>query len=264
MKTHVSPLWGYALDHPDGWAHRSLPDGDAFARVEAALAPGYAGPLAGHIMISAEWNGLRREVGPIWNEHVARVATMFGAKDVRSSPWQFGPLIGFEAEIALPQKEASRLWLGVLSHELILLKLLVSHPMIFRAEFEPQATEVLRSLRLLETVPDLPQHACGLPLPPQSTPTSASEILENLGDRGSWEAFELPYSTGAAQAFYWREAPAAGWEITSFQPYPGDHPHPFARVGMRRGDRVAALGILPHPQRRDDQDTRARLALHWR
>ncbi len=139
-----------------------------------------------------------------------------------------------EAEIALPKKEANRLWLGILSHDMVVLKLLVSHPLACRAEFEPQATDALRSLRFLDGVPDLPQHPCGLPLPPDCTPMPASEILEDLGSQGSWEVFRTPHSMGAVQAFYWREAPAAGWEITSFQPYPGEHPLPFARVGLHK------------------------------
>ncbi len=264
MTTFVQPLWGYSIDHPAGWVHRSLQDGDAFAGIEAALGPGYAGPLGGHIVVHAEWNGLRREVEPIWRDHVARVATMLGARQVRSAPWRIGPAAGLEAEIALPKKQADRLWLGILSHDMVLLKLLVSHPLACRAEFEPQATDVLRSLRFLDGVPDLPQHPCGLPLPPDCTPMPASEILEDLGSQGSWEAFRTPHSMGAVQAFYWREAQADGWRITSFQPYPGDHPLPFARVGLDKAGRMIALGILPHPQGADDRNPCARIALHWR
>jgi hypothetical protein len=189
---------------------------------------------------------------------------MLGAKQVRSAPWRIGPAEGLEAEIALPKKEASRLWLGVLSHDMIMLKFLVAHPMACRAEFEPQATDVLRSLRFLESVPDLPQHPCGLPLPPDCTPLPTTEILEDLGSQGSWEVFGTPHSMGAVQAFFWREARAAGWEITSFQPYPGDHPLPFARVGLHKTGSVIALGILPHRQGADEREPTARLALHWR
>jgi len=264
MTTFVHTMWGFSLDYPAGWVHHPLQDGAAFARTEAALVPGCDGALGGHIMVSAEWNGLRREVEPLWKEHVARMATMLGAKQIRSAPWRIGPAEGIEAEVALPKKDAGRLWLGILSHDLIVLKFLVSHPLALRAEFEPLATEVLRSLRFLEAVPDLPQHPCGLALPPDCTPLPASKILEDLADQGSWEAFETPHSLGAVQAFYWREAPAAGWEITTFQPYPGDHPLPFARVGLHRQGRAIALGIIPHPQGADDRNARARLALHWR
>jgi hypothetical protein len=264
MTTFVQPLWGFSMDLPAGWVHRSLQNGDAFAQIEDAFDPGYAGPLGGHIMIHAEWNGLHRPVEPIWKEHVARVATMFGAKQVQSAPWRIGPAEGLEAEIALPKKEANRLWLGVLSHDMIMLKLLVAHPLARRAEFEPQATDVLRSLRFLESVPDLPQHPCGLPLPPDCTPQPTAEILEDLGSQGSWEVFGTPHSMGAVQAFFWREARAAGWEITSFQPYPGDHPLPFARVGLHKAGGAIALGILPHRQRADEREPPAWLALHWR
>jgi hypothetical protein len=265
MTTFVQPLWGFSMDLPAGWVHRSLQNGDAFARIEDALDPGYVGPLGGHIMVHAEWNGLHRAVEPIWREHVARVATMLGAKQVRSAPWRIGPGEGLEAEIALPKKEANRLWLGVLSHDMIMLKLLVAHPLACRAEFEPQATDVLRSLSFLESVPDLPQHPCGLPLPPDCTPQPTTEILEELGSQGSWEVFGTPHSMGAVQGFFWREARAAGWEITSFQPYPGDHPLPFARVGLHKAGRAIALGILPHHrQGADEGEPPAWLALHWR
>jgi hypothetical protein len=264
MKTFVHPLWGFSIDVPAGWIHRPLQDGNAFAEIEAAFEPGYAGPLAGHLIIQAEWNGLRHPVEPIWQDHVTRVATMLGAKRVGSAPWRIGPAVGLEAEIALPKKESNRLWLGILCHDLVVLKFLVSHPLARRADFEPQATAVLRSLRFLTSVADLPPHASGLPLPPDCTPLPAAEVLADLGTEGSWEAFETPHSMGAVQAFYWREAPAASWEITSFQPFPGDHPHPFARVGLHKAGKVMALGILPQAHGAGDSSPRARLALHWR
>jgi hypothetical protein len=264
MTTFVQPLWGFCLDHPADWVHRPLPDGDAFAQIEAALGPGYTGAMGGHLMVHAEWNGLQREVEPIWRDHVARVATMLGAKHVRSAPWRIGPAEGLEAELVLPERAANRLWLGVLSHDLVFLKFLVSHPLARRAEFEPEATDVLRSLRFVEGVSGLPQHPCGLPLPPDCTALPAADVLEDLGNEGSWEVFDTPHSMGAVQAFYWREARAAGWRITSFQPYPGDHPLPFARVGLDKAGKVIALGILPHPQGADERNPDARIALHWR
>ena len=264
MKLFVHPLWGFSIDVPAGWTHRPMQDGDAFAEVEAAFSPDYAGPLAGHVIIQAEWNGLRRAVEPIWQNHLTRVATMFGAKAVGSAPWQIGPAAGLEAEIALPKKESNRLWLGILSHDLVVLKFLVSHPLARRADFEPQGTAILRSLRLLNGVGGLSFHPSGLPLPPECTPLPTDEVIADIGAEGSWEAFETPHSMGAVQAFYWREAPAAGWEITSFQPYPGDHPHPFARVGLRKSSKVMALGILPHAQDVGYSSPRARLVLYCR
>jgi hypothetical protein len=263
MKAFVHPLWGFSIDVPAGWVHRQLPDADAFAEAEEGLASGYAGPLGGHVIIQAEWNGLRRPIEPIWQDHITRVAAMFGAKRVGSAPWRVGPAAGLEAEIVLPKKTSDRLWLGVLSHDLVVLKVLVSHPLARRADFEPQATAVLRSLRFLKGVEGLTPHPRGLPLPPNCTRLPAAEVLADLGTEGSWEAFETPHSMGAVQAFYWREAPAAGWEITSFQPFPGEHPHPFARVGLRKGGQVVALGILPQARGPGDSSPRGRLAMHW-
>jgi len=264
VRPFVHPLWGFAIALPSGWVHRHVQDGDAFAEIEAAFDPGYAGPLAGHVILQAEWNGLRREVEPIWQDHLARVAVMLGAKQVSSAPWRIGPAIGLEAEIALPRQDPNRLWLGVLSHDLVVLKALVSHPLERRAAFEPQATAILRSLRFLRGVDGLPRHTCGLPLPPESTPVPAADVLTDLGAEGVWDAYETPHSVGALQAFYWREAPAAGWEITSFQPFPGDHPHPFARLGLRKAQAVVALGILPGAPDAAGEGLRTRLALNVR
>jgi hypothetical protein len=262
--TFIQALWGFSVDYPAAWVHQSLPDGETLARAEDALAPRAEGPLAGHIIVSAEWNGVRREIGPIWTDHVARVASMLGARRVQSAPWRIGAAEGMEAEVVLPAKHPDRLWLGILSHELIVLKFLVSHPQACRAKFEPQATTVLRSLRFLEQVPRLPRHACGLPLPPRCTSLPASAILEDMVGPGSWEALATPHSMGALQAFYWREARAADWEVTSFQPYPGNHSLPFARVGLHKRGTAVALGILPGLRRPSEGGTGARLALHWR
>ena len=159
-------LWGYGLTFPDDWIHRAFPEAEGFAADLRGLVPDAAGAGSGHILIQAEWNGHRLPVAPLWSAHIARFATMVGAKQVAASPWAMAGASGFEAEIAMSKKEEKRLWVGILSREATVFKFMVVHPMQDRPWFEPAVTEILKSLQFVDRVHGVQVHESGLPLPP--------------------------------------------------------------------------------------------------
>lgn len=239
-------LWGYALTYPDEWAHRSMGEVEGFAARLEALDPAHDGPSPGHLLVQAEWNGTNIPIAPLWEAHIGKVASMVGAKKVGAAPWRLAGASGFEAELVLPRKEQRRLWVGFLSRGLILLKFMVAHPLKERSWFEPQVTTILKSLDFSTYIDGLTVHECGIPLPPDCEPIEPTEILKDIADPAAWQAFDSPHSMGGLQAFYAREAPHYGWTIETFQPFPGQHDLGFARLRLRQGGCVIALGLLPY------------------
>jgi hypothetical protein len=242
-------LWGYRLDYPDEWSHRSLQDVEGFAASPQALEPDADGPGSGHMLIQSEWNGMRLPVDPVWEAHIAKVAAMAGAHRVGSAPWAMGGGSGYEAEIVLPKRADKRLWVGVLARELVLLKIMVAHPKEDRPWFEPLVTASLKSLLFLDRAEGVPLHETGIPLPPGCQEIDPTEALIDLPDPNAWRVFESPHSFVSLHAFYAREAPAHGWLIESFESFPNERDPGFSRVRLSKEGRALALGLLPY--RRD-------------
>jgi hypothetical protein len=239
-------VWGYQLDYPDGWAHRTIQDVEGFGLSLQALEPDADGPGSGHLLIQTEWNGIRLPIDRVWDTHIAKVAAMVGAHRLGSAPWTMGGGSGYEAEIVLPKKADTRLWVGVLARELVLLKLMVAHPVEDRPWFEPQVTELLRSLRILNQVDGVPVDKTGIPVPPDCHEIEPAEALSDLPDPKAWRVLESPHSFEGLHAFYAREAPAHGWQIESFESFPNQRDPGFSRVRLSKDERVLALGLLPY------------------
>ena len=255
-------LWGYELTYPDNWVHRTLGDVEGFAPVEAALDANYQGEQNGHLLVRAEWNGLLRDLQPLWNQHIGLTAGMLGAKNVGAAPWAMGGAQGLEAEIALPKSKNQRLWAGILGRGALVLHFMVLHTLSDRAWFEPLFTRLISSLRFPASLADgLARDASGLPLPPDYAPTSPAELVSDIADPHNWRAYRGANSIGALQAFYLREAQHNEWEIESLETFPGDAELGFARFELRHKKTTLTLGLLPYGEDRVNSTSLANLVI---
>lgn len=259
MGRFIQPLWGYALTYPDDWVHRAVDDVEGFAPVGEAFEPDEK-ETSGHLLVQAEWNARLQPVEPLWKAHIARVAVMLGTKNIGSAPWSLSGATGFEAELALPKKENKRLWVGFLSHTSVVLKFMLSHPLEQRPTYDSVVTEMLKSLRFLDRIEDLPVHESGIPLPPECTPIDPLQVLSDISESEGWVVFDSPHPIDALQAFYQREAPVHGWEIETFQPFPGEHNLGFSRMRLRREQQVIAMGLLPYREGAGERSPRGHIA----
>jgi hypothetical protein len=260
MAIYQNNLWGYTLHYPDDWIHRSLEGAEGFAVHRQALDPDYAGPQAGHLLMQAEWNGLQVPIEPIWKSHIGKLAGIIGAKQLGSATWHMGGAKGLEADIALPKKSNMRLWAGVLVKDLLVLKCMVAHPREEREHFEPIATEILKSLQFPQKMPDLTFTPEGLPLPLHCEPTDPEQVLRDLTDPERWKAYRTDHPLGGLQAFYYREAPMAGWTLEEFLPLPGNHDLPFARLRLRKERTLIGMELIPHAGPVPESEPRAHIA----
>jgi hypothetical protein len=246
MAIFQHPLWGFELTYPDDWAHQSNADADGFAKnAEVFDQANVANGQAAHMLVRGEWNGRREPIAPLWNQHITKLSIMLGAKKLGSSPFSMGGANGFEAEIQMPQRENRRLWAGILAREAVILHLMISHPREERAEFEPQATQIIASLRFIERASDIATTQFGIPLPPNYKPVDPASLVPDAQDYDSWQAYDGSSDIGALQAFYFREAPIREWEISEFIPFPNQSNIDFARLRIRKNEVTATLGILP-------------------
>jgi len=263
MKNFQHILWGYELVYPDDWVHKAVGETQAFAENPQALTPGYSGPKSGHLLVSAEWNAFGKPIEPIWKQHIAKVASMIGAKKVASAPWHMGGGIGLEAEIKLPKRDRKRMWVGILMHGLTVLKFVVAHPLEERPTFEPPVTEIIKSLKFPQRMAGVETSSEGLPLPPDYTPIDPTTIIPDIADQHDWRAYDGSGEVGALQAFYVREAPIFGWQIEEYLPFPGDTGLNFARLRMRRNERQVILGIMPFGEQEDAAANPGKLAVKF-
>jgi hypothetical protein len=246
MPVYQHLLWGYELTYPVGWVQRSFGDGEGFASIPEAFEQGYEGPNSGHILVRADWNSENQAVEPLWNDHIARVAGMMGAKQVGSAPWRMGGGVGLEAEIVLPKKNNRRLWAGMLAREFIVLQFLVTHPAQDRAWFEPAATQIISSLSFASHTHGIQTGPQGLPIPPGFTPVDPRSVIPDIQKPENWRAFAGQGRVGELQAFYYREASNYGWEILEFLPFPSSKTDlNFARLSLRKESETVTLGIMP-------------------
>jgi hypothetical protein len=261
MPEFTEALWGYSLSYPSDWVALNLIGAHGFAPGRDSRLAGPVDQQSAHLLIQGEWNGLRQAVKPLWEEHLARVAGMVGARHIGSAPWNMAGASGLEAEIQLPKKTAGRLWVGLLSMDVILLKLMVYHPLIDRKWFEPQVTETIRSLTFIERAADALTGRHDIPLPPGSQELPPEQVLSDLEDPGSWSAYASPADLGALQAFYYREPLARGWVIEEFLPIPGQHDLDFARLRLRKGQTIVGVGLIPSGEGRDSPQRRTLIAI---
>ena len=244
MAEFKNSLWGFTLTYPDDWTHQSNAESDGFAKDAQAFDQTVPfNQQSAHLLVRGEWNGRRQPIAPLWNQHITKLAVMLGAKKLGSSPFSMGGAYGFEAEIQMPKHENRRLWVGILARDTIILHLMVSHPRELRADFEPQATRIIASLRFLEKVEGLVTTPEGLPLPPNYAPVDPASLVPDA--QGNWQAFTGTSDIGALQAFYYRELPNFGWEISEFIPFPNQVNIDFARLRIHKDSLTATLGILP-------------------
>ena len=122
---------------------------------------------------------------------------------------------------------------------------MVSHPKDERAEFEPQATQIISSLRFFDHIEGLATNADNLPLPPDYFPIDPATLVPDAQNDENWQAYDGSSDIGALQAFYYRELPQHGWEISEFIPFPNQVEIDFARLRIHKDDLTATLGILP-------------------
>jgi hypothetical protein len=238
-------FWGYELSYPDSWVHQKVQDTDIFVANADALDPYYDGPDAGQLQIRGEWNWEERNIEPLWNQHIGMMAGMLGAKNVGAAPWRMRDAVGLEAEIVLPQKANRRLWTGILTRDLRVLHLMVTHPKQVRAQFEPPATQIIKSLRFLGQIQGVEMTAEDVPLPPGYTPADPRAIIEDIPEPQSWRAFTGQAGMGALQSFYLRELQSRRWEVEEYVPFPGTTELGFARFKLRRDQLRIILGLMP-------------------
>ncbi|MFL7871191.1 MAG: hypothetical protein AB8I58_20345 [Anaerolineales bacterium] len=246
MAIFQNPLWGFELTYPDEWVQQTKGDVDGFAEnAEAFDHTDAEDEPAAHLLVRGEWNGRREPIAPLWDQHITKLSVMLGAKQVGSSPFSMGGANGFEAEILLPKRKNRRLWAGILAHDTTILHFMVSHPKEERVSFEPQATQIISSVRFLKKVNGVSVNEENLPLPPNYHSEDPVKFLPDINPDESWKAYAGTSDLGALQAYYYRELPNFGWEISEFIPYPNQVNVSFARIRIHKNDLTATLGLLP-------------------
>ena len=249
IKNFINPLWGYSLTYPDNWAQKSTPEADAFAQNAHAFDQvGDVNDQAAHMLVRGEFNGKQQNIAPLWNQHITKLSIMLGAKKLGASPFSMGGANGFEAEIQLPKKQNRRLWVGILARKTVILHLLVSHKKTERDEFEPQATQIISSLKFLDKLSGTPSE--DLPVPPQYASVPPQTLVPDALDDELWYAYDGQSALDALQNFYYRELPNFGWEIGEFIPFPNQVDVGFARLRIHKDDKTATLGILPFGEKK--------------
>ena len=64
MAIYQQPLWGYQLEIPENWHHRTIRDTEGFTPNPEALEPGFQGIPLGHILVRGEWNSQNQDNKP--------------------------------------------------------------------------------------------------------------------------------------------------------------------------------------------------------
>ncbi len=212
--------WGYEIAYPDDWVHATHEDVEAFAMHTQALDTRYDGPGMGYLLVRAEFNPYRRPIEPLWAQHLTKIAVMHTAKKVGSAPLEVGNLKGFEAELLLPRRDDRRMWVGILSAGGIILHLMVMHRKAEKEAFQPAVTRMVYSLRFAPRVEGVSLSPGGMPLPAGYREAALQEVYPQAEGDAGWEAYTGKAQADALQIFYLREAPASGWEMLAFYPYP--------------------------------------------
>jgi hypothetical protein len=245
MNRFQHKLWGYELSYPDSWIYKKTQDIEAFAAYSDSLKPNYEGEKLGHVFVRGEFNPHLQPIESLWNQHIAKLSVILGAKRLGSAPLKIGGGTGFEVEIVLPKKDKKRLWVGILSFNATVLHLMVLHLKENRSWFEPLASKVVASIHFIKHAEGIETDSIGLPIPSEYKLTAPGKFLHDIKMLENWAAFDGEDEISALQNFYVRELPNYGWEIISFEPYPSTKDVNFARFIIRREGVTATLGILP-------------------
>ncbi|MBN1149217.1 MAG: hypothetical protein JXA78_18295 [Anaerolineales bacterium] len=254
-------LWGYELSYPDDWMHKTIQDIEGFSPTPEALTSNYQGPRSGTILVRTDWNCAGKPLEALWNRHLGMTAGLIGAKEVGTAAWKLAGASGYETEIVLPKKEDTRLWAGVLAKGFMVLSISVSHPKNERSWFEPIATQVISSLGFPQTLGEFPVTHSGLPLPPGYAEIDPQIAVEDITDVENWQAYDGDASIGALQAFYLREAPAYGWQVQEYVPFPIQSNLGFARLTLQKGESAVTIGLLPKGEQVVNSTSSARVVI---
>ena len=246
MKVFQDKLWGYELSYPQDWVHHAFKDVDGFAASYDAFNTGSEDQNTAHLLMRAELNWVQKPVEALWKIHIGKVAGLIGARRVGSAPWHMAGAPGFEAEIQLPKKAPNRLWVGILANGLSVFQLMVTHPKDQRETLEPVFSEIIKSLRFIDAVPDLQVTSHGVPLPPGYLVIDPADILRDITNPDAWQGYTGSAAIEALQAFFTREAPNFGWQIKEYVPFPSSSGLGFARFRLEKGGETLVLGLIPN------------------
>ncbi len=246
MPTFVHPLWGYALEYPEGWVWQEDGEVTAFAPHKAALSLQYEGKRMGHLAIRPELNPYLRPIEPLWTQYITRISVMRGAKKLGASALKIGNLKGYEAELLLPAKQNRRLWIGLLAAGGMVLHLAVTHRKDEKSYFQPLVSNMVQSLRFVEHTDEYQMTAMDLPIPPAYTPAAPEDIIEAISPHKIWDAYRGEATISALQVFYLRELPHVGWQIDTYYPYPNRNPEiRFASFLIHKAERTVVIALIP-------------------
>ena len=246
MPEFVHPLWGYALEYPDGWVWKEEGEVTAFAPHEDALSLTYEGERMGHLAIRPELNPYLRPIEPLWTQYITRISIMRGAKKMGASPLKVGNLQGYEAELLLPVKHNKRLWIGLLAAGGIVLHLVATHRKDEREYFQPLLSKMVQSIRFVERTGYGDVSPAGLPIPPKYHPAPAQDVIDAPNLEHVWEAYKGNAPIAALQVFYLRELPHLGWHVDTYYPYPNRNADiRFASFLAHNDDRTVVIALIP-------------------
>ena len=155
-------------------------------------------------------------------------------------------------EIVLPKKNPHRLWTGILENGLLVLTFLVLHRKENREKIEPLISKTIASLKYLEGIDQIDQTSIGLPIPSPVTSVDPLRVVPDIPNPENWQAFQADFSVGALQAFYLRELPLFGWQITRYVPFPNPGELPFARLLLEKEGQTYSLGLMPPAEGESD------------
>ena len=252
MNTFQHQLWGYQIDLPDHWQHQAFGQKDGYSEDPEAFLPNYQGEKLAQLLINGEWNSLQRPVMDLWKQHLGKTSLMLGAKNLGAAVWEMAGARGFEVEIVLPKKSPHRLWTGILENGFLVLTFLVLHWKEKRGEIEPLISQTIASLKYLKGVDQVDQLSNGLPIPAPVKSIGPLSVVPDISDPENWQAFQSDFSPGALQAFYLRELPRFGWNITRYVPFPNSGDLPFSRLLLEKDGQTHSLGLMPGAAKKEN------------
>jgi hypothetical protein len=250
-------LWGFQIDLPDNWQHLSFGDKDGFSIDPEAFRPDYQGETLAQLLINGEWNSLKQPLFDLWQKHLGKVSLLLGAKNLASAEWEMAGARGFEVEIVLPKKDRRRLWTGILENGMLVLSFLALHWKDSQPTMEPTLSRMISSLEFIKGIDGLVLDEGGFPVPHPVHRTNPLKLIPDIPDPENWKAYRTGFTTGGLQAFYLRELPRLGWELSRFVPYPNHGDYPFARIIMEKEGSAYSLGLVPD----QNQPTRGNIVL---
>ena len=102
----------------------------------------------------------------------------------------------------------------------------------------------------MDRIENLAATTKGVPLPPGYSPVDPANLIPDVPDDNTWDAYDGKNDIGALQAFYYRELPIYGWEISEFIPFPNQVDIHFARLRIQKGNLTATLGLMPTAEKK--------------